>query len=87
MRSERESVLGSLCAWIAEHFDLGADQVGSDTRFVEDLGADSLDVIEMALAVEETYGIRLRDSELARFEAVADAATFILAHRGRDAPR
>ena len=61
---------------VARHFRRAADDIGPDTRFVEDLGADSLDMVELAHALEEELDVTLPDADAAELRTVADVVTF-----------
>jgi acyl carrier protein len=56
--------LGKLRATIAEVLELDPDEITEDARFVDDLGVDSLTTMEMQIALEEEYGIKLTDDEV-----------------------
>ena len=60
-RDEIESRMRSL---VADSLALGPDEVGLDRRLFDDLGADSLDFIDIVFGVERAFGIKVRDSEL-----------------------
>ena len=63
---------------IAEH--LGIDDMGKitdDARFIDDLGADSLDTVELVMAFEEEFGSEISDSEAEKILTVGDAIKFI----------
>jgi acyl carrier protein len=53
------------------------EQIRRDTRFVEDLDADSLDLLELALAVEEVFGIRVFEEELRGIETIGEAYNLV----------
>jgi acyl carrier protein len=61
---------------------LGADKgdVKSDSSFVEDLGADSLDIVELVMALEEEYGIEIPDEDAEKIKTVQDAINYIQEH-------
>ena len=67
---------------------LGVDQkkVTPDARFVEDLGADSLDVVELIMAFEETFNLEITDADAEKFRVVKDAINYIKAHAHKQAP-
>ena len=63
---------------IAEH--LGIDDLGKltdDAKFIDDLGADSLDTVELVMAFEEEFGSEISDSEAEKILTVGDAVKFI----------
>lgn len=62
---------------IAEQLYLSADDVKEDSRFVDDLGADSLDVVQMLIAMEKEFGITFDDDEIADIKTVKDAIDLI----------
>ena len=55
-------------------------RIGEDTRFKEDLEADSLDLVELVVELEDSYGVRIPDEEAARILTVGQAADFVAAH-------
>ncbi|MCI9545935.1 MAG: acyl carrier protein [Lachnospiraceae bacterium] len=66
--------LEKLCSIIAEALNIDVKEIGEDTAFVDDLGANSLDMFEILVGVEEEFDIEL-DSEAAdRIVSVGDAA-------------
>ena len=64
--------------------DLGRIQEG--TRFKEDLEADSLDLVELVMELEDSYGIRIPDEEAVKIKTVGQAADFVAAHAPQNAP-
>lgn len=52
-----------LCALIAEQFGVGPDSVTADTAFVDDLGADSVDLVDLSMALEEEFGMEEMEAE------------------------
>jgi len=57
------------------------DEVKPESRFVEDLGADSLDVVEMIMALEEKFEIEIPDSEAENIKTVQDVVDYIEKHK------
>jgi acyl carrier protein len=53
------------------------EKVTSDASFVEDLGADSLDTVELVMAFEEEFGIEIPDEDAERLQKVGDAITYL----------
>lgn len=64
-------------AILVEQLSVDEDIVTPDARTSEDLGADSLDVMELLMTLEDEYGIVIPDEELATFEKVADIVNYI----------
>ena len=65
---------------IAQKLDVDADKVTSDASFMEDLGADSLDFVELAMALEEEFDIEIPDSDVEKIQTVQDALSYLDAH-------
>jgi acyl carrier protein len=62
---------------IAENMDLPVATVKPRSSFREDLGADSLDLVELAISVEDKYGIDIPDADLKKFVKVQDAIDYL----------
>jgi len=66
---------------LASQLDIDEDKIARDTDIAEDLGADSLDVVELMMAVEEEFGINFDDEDLTGFKTVADVVRYIEANQ------
>ncbi len=64
-------------AIITEQLGLDDDEVTPDSSLTDDLGADSLDVVEVVMALEEEFGIEIDDDHAAKWANVRDAVTYI----------
>ena len=62
---------------IVEQLGVNADQVISEAKFIEDLGADSLDTVELIMALEEEFGIEVPDEEAEKLVSVGDVTRYI----------
>ena len=62
---------------IAEHLGLDEAKVTDEASFIDDLGADSLDTVELVMAFEEEFGSEISDSEAEKILTVGDAVKFI----------
>jgi acyl carrier protein len=64
---------------LATELEVGEDQIADATRFKEDLDADSLDLYELVMELEDTYGISVSEEEASRIQTVGDAVDFVVA--------
>ena len=81
----REEVFERIRAHLAEELEVDAGNIGDDTRFKEDLNADSLHLVELTVELEDTYGVRIPDDEAARLVTVGQAADYIAANAPQNA--
>lgn len=65
---------------IAENLDVDEQEITPDASFTEDLGADSLDIVELVMAFEEAFGIEIPDEEAEKITRVREAVEYIEAH-------
>ena len=65
---------------VSEQLGVGEDQVGTDSSFVDDLGADSLDTVELVMALEEAFNTEIPDEEAEKITTVKQAVDYISAH-------
>jgi acyl carrier protein len=71
------SVEDRVKAIIVEQLGVDADEVNPEASFVEDLGADSLDTVELIMAFEEEFGVEISDDEAEKIKKVRDAVEYI----------
>ena len=65
---------------IAEQLGVDVAEVTPEASFVDDLGADSLDTVELVMALEEEFGIEIPDEEAENISSVGDAISYIKEH-------
>lgn len=65
---------------IVEQLGVPSEEVTDDASFIEDLGADSLDIVELVMALEEEYDIEISDEDAEKIQTVGDAVTYIGEH-------
>jgi acyl carrier protein len=66
---------------IAEQLGVAADEVKPESSFIEDLGADSLDIVELVMALEEEFNIEISDEDAEKIRTVKDVVGYIQAHK------
>ncbi|MDH7501559.1 MAG: acyl carrier protein [Verrucomicrobiota bacterium] len=67
---------------IVERLGVKPEQVTSEAKFIEDLGADSLDTVELVMALEEEFGQEIPDEEAEKLQTVGDVIKYIEDHQG-----
>ncbi|AEV37228.1 Acyl carrier protein [Pseudovibrio sp. W64] len=67
---------------VVEHLGVEADKVVESASFIDDLGADSLDTVELVMAFEEAFGVEIPDDAAETIQSVGDAVKFIESKQG-----
>jgi acyl carrier protein len=75
-----EEMTQRLTAIVVEQLDVEESQVIPGAKFVDDLGADSLDLVEMIMALEEEFGVEIPDEDAEKIVTVQDAISYIESH-------
>ncbi|MFI4989287.1 MAG: acyl carrier protein [Solirubrobacterales bacterium] len=78
----RDQVFALIRAHLGDELDVEPSAIGLDTRFKEDLEADSLDLYTLVQELEDTYGVSMSDEQAAQILTVGQAVDFVLAHGG-----
>ncbi len=65
---------------IVEQLGVAMDEVTEEASFIEDLGADSLDIVELVMALEEEYDLEISDEDAEKIQTVGDAVKYIGEH-------
>ena len=66
---------------LAEQFDVSVDSINEATNLVDDLGADSLDVVELVMSVEDEFGLSISDEDAAELTTVGKIVDYIEANQ------
>ena len=78
----RAEVFALVREHLADELDIEPDAIDEDTRFREDLEADSLDLYTLVQELEDTYGVSMSDEQAAQILTVGQAVEFVMAHEG-----
>jgi acyl carrier protein len=65
---------------IAKELEVTVDQLKYESKFIEDLGADSLDTVELIMALEEEFGLDIPDDDAEKMRTVGDALQYLKEH-------
>jgi acyl carrier protein len=75
-----DEIRAGLASILEEVADVKADDVADDKSFTDDLDVDSLSMVEVAMAAEEKFGVKIPDDELPKLKTVGDAVSYILSN-------
>ena len=80
----REDVLAKVREHLSSELEVPLDGIGEPTRFRDDLDADSLDLYELVMELEDTYGVSISEEQAAKIETVGQAVDFVVQRLGAD---
>ena len=66
---------------IADQLGVGEDEIKITSSFIDDLGADSLDIVELVMAMEEEFEVEIPDEEAENIKTVQDAVNYVTTHK------
>lgn len=72
-----ETILETVQSILVDQLGVDPEQVTMDSNFIDDLNADSLDIVELVMAMEQEFGISIPDEEAEKIKSVGDAVNFI----------
>jgi acyl carrier protein len=76
---EREELLKKIKAIIADKLSISEDQITEEASFIDDLGADSLDTVELVMALEDEFDLDIPDEDAEKMTTVGKAIDYVLA--------
>jgi acyl carrier protein len=77
---DREELLKKVRTIVSDKLSISEEQVTEDASFIDDLGADSLDTVELVMALEDEFGLDIPDEEAEKLTTVGKALDYIVGH-------
>jgi acyl carrier protein len=77
MSLDRDQVMAKVREHLSSELEVDPGRIEDSTRFKEDLDADSLDLYELVMELEDSYGVSVSEADAARIETVGDAVDFV----------
>lgn len=78
----KEEIFNKIKTLIADNFNVDQDKITENTNFTNDLDADSIDLVEFILQLEDEFGAEIPDDEAEKIKTVGDAVSYIKSHQG-----
>ena len=75
-----EEIQKKVVSIVADHLGIEEREVKGDSSFTDDLGADSLDLVEVVMSLEEVFGLEIADDQAEKIKTVNDAVSYISSH-------
>jgi acyl carrier protein len=79
IRGERASIEDRVVAIVRDRLDLDGSAIARESSLLDDLGADSLDVVELVMALEDEFGVKLPDGDVERLRSIGDVIEYLSA--------
>ncbi|RYE01372.1 MAG: acyl carrier protein [Sphingomonadales bacterium] len=76
-----EEITTRVTALVVDHLGVDGKEVTAESSFIDDLGADSLDIVELVMAFEEEFGVEIPDDAAEKITKVGDAVAYISEHQ------
>lgn len=80
--SETKAVADRVVEIVCERLGVESEKITTETSFVNDLGADSLDIVELVMEFEEEFGLSIPDEKAEEIQTIGEAVAFIEANQG-----
>ena len=80
---ENENIADKVIGIVANQLDVEKEKIKPETSFINDLGADSLDIVELVMEFEEAFEMSIPDEDAEKIRTVGDAINYIKEHQGK----
>lgn len=77
----KEEIFNKIRDILADNFEVDKDKITDETNFTSDLDADSIDLVEFILQLEDEFGAEISDEDAEKIKTVGDAVNYIVAHK------
>ena len=81
---KKEEILSRLKEIVIDRLDVEEGQIKNEASFIEDLGADSLDIVELIMGIEEEFDIEIPDEDAEKLTTVGEALNYVIGKLGVD---
>ncbi len=81
-KTENENIADKVIGIVANQLDVEKEKIKPETSFINDLGADSLDIVELVMEFEEAFEMSIPDEDAEKIRTVGDAINYIKEHQG-----
>ena len=78
---DEQKVYDDIKKVVIEQLGVSESEVTREASFVDDLGADSLDTVELVMALEEAFGIEIPDEDAEKIKSIGDTITYVMSHK------
>ncbi len=82
MAQSQQEIVAKVKKLIAAQLDISEEDIAPEASFIEDLKADSLDLVELVMSMEDEFGLEISDEDAGRIVTVQDAIDYILERKG-----
>ena len=82
MAQSQQEIVAKVKKLIAAQLDISEEEIAPEASFIEDLKADSLDLVELVMSMEDEFGLEISDEDAGRIVTVQDAINYILERKG-----
>lgn len=80
---DKKQVFDKIAAILSDRFNIDKSKITENTNFINDLDADSIDMVEFEMELEDDFGADIPDDDAAKIQTVGEAVDYIMAHQSK----